>query len=236
MTNNPFENSHKSEEIPLDLGEYRPPLSVVALLAGIIGLVVLIPWLPAVGMASKGSGSIRMGMLVGILGGVFALILGVISFFQTRHEVRRGRWLGVTGGIFGLLGIGTNLLVGFGLFITKASLGCGQDAIAVLKTSAADRAAETDKWISRFASKRMSVSIKPNEFEDWLEQIAKKHGQLQQHELPKTNSLTTKNGAIVVHIKGHFVNGITPIEVEIGIDGDQAKVDDIRVGDSSPLD
>lgn len=236
MPIDPLENTQQFEHDPLDLGDTRPPLSIVAMLAGIIGLAVLIPWLPFLGFASKGSAAIRTGMLIGIIGGGFAVILGVFSFFRTRYGVRRGRWIGVTGGVLGLLGIGTNLLVGVGLFITKASLGCSEDAVAVLKTSAANRAAETDKWIAMYASKRLSVSIKPNEFEDWLEQIAQKHGQLQQNERSKTRPISSVNGAIVVRSKGHFVNGMAPIEVYIGIDGDQAKVDDIKVGGSSPLD
>ncbi|GJM26497.1 MAG: hypothetical protein DHS20C16_29120 [Phycisphaerae bacterium] len=236
MPTDPLETTPSLEEIPLDLGDGRPPLSKLAILAGIIGLVCLIPWAPAIAFMSQGSGAIKLGMLVGIVGASIAIILGVLSILKTRHYARRGRWIGITGGIFGLLGIATNLLVGFGLFLTKASFGCAQDAVLVLKASSTDRAPESEKWIEEFASKRLTVSIKPNEFEDWLEQVSKKHGQLQQSELSKTQPISSANGVIVVNMKGHFVNGMSAIEVHIGIDGDQAKVDDFKVGGSSPLD
>jgi hypothetical protein len=236
MPTDPLESTPPIEESPLDLGDGRPPLSKPAIFAGLIGLLFLIPWPPLLAFWKGGTKATQLGTVLGMIGAAIAIILGILSIFHTRKGRHRGRWLGITACVLGLLGIATQLATGGLTYILASSVKCANQSVVVLKASAADRSTKAAEWREKFASKRFEVSASPNEFEEWLEEVSKKHGQLQQIELDKSGPVRSVNSATVVRLKGHFVNGMTPVEVEIGFDDGDAKVDDIRVGKSSPLD
>lgn len=236
MPSKPFETTPESAESALEFQDARPPMSTLAILAGVMGLIFFIPWPPFVAFRQWGTQSIEKGTAVGAIGAVFAVILGVVAIFQTRQKRRRGRWFGITGCTLGLLGIGTQILLGGFFFYFMTSIERGKEAAAVLKSSASDRPAKASAWYESFASERFKVSTSVNEFEDWLEHVTQEHGQLQQAKLDKKKPFESVHSAIAVRLKGQFVGGMSAIEVLVGFDGGEAKIDDIRVGESSPLD
>ncbi len=220
---------------PLDLGDERPPLSRVAVAAMIIGVVFLIPWPPFVALMQNNIRAIGTGTIIGIIGAALAVILGILAFLLTRKNRRRGRWLGVTGCILGLLGIVLQFGVGYSLYNVVGSINHARKAVMILKTSSSKRAELAARWHQKFGSNRFQVSTTPQEFEEWLKQVADEHGQLQQIELNKSDSFDARNNVTTVKFKGHFVNGLMPVEVDVGFDDAKPKADNIRVGESSAL-
>lgn len=218
------------------MGDGRPPLSRLALAAGIIGLIFVVPWPPLVAFSKKGIQAIGTGTFIGMIGAVVAIILGVIAILHTRKGRRRGLWLGVMGVVFGLFGLVFQFGAGIGLYNYFGSIGHARKAVLVLKTPSSERSNAAEKWHEEFASKRLQVSVTPEEFEEWLKQVTDEYGQLQVAELNKSGSFASKNGVTTVNFKGHFVNGLTPVKVEVGLDKDGFRVDNFRVGDSSILD
>lgn len=224
-----------SVESLLEFDDARPAMSILAIAAAVIGLIYVVPWPPFVAFAKWGTDSIGTGSAVGITGAIGTIILGILAIFKTRQNRKRGRWLGIIACMLGLLGIGTQYLVGWFLFNYVTCMHQGQAAAAILKVSASERPAAAAKWYEEMASERFKVTASAEYFEAWLESVATIHGQLQQGKRDPKKPVDYVNGIAVVRMKGQFVNGMSSIEVEIGFDGDEAKVDDIRVGDSSPL-
>ena len=118
--------------MPLETG---PPLrSTVALIAFLLALVLLPPWVPWVSR-SGGVNGMLLGAIVGALGGLAAAVLGIIGIFRTARRRRRGRGLAIAAIPMGLVAAMSQGISGVALSTYTATHMTGSNAVRILATS-----------------------------------------------------------------------------------------------------
>ena len=135
--------------------------------------------------------------------------------------------LGIIGGV--LQGGAGTLLVRVGTLRLA-----GLDAVRILSLSPTDVHDSAGRWYDSIASADFRGAVTREGFEAWVNRTMSSFGKLQdQRVLPKLRR--TRTGRIEMRLQGQFANGTKPIEVVLAVQGQQRpRIDDIRVGDSSP--
>ena len=215
--------------------EGRPRYSNAAVIAFILALVLLLPCLAGVVTRFVGFKAWIPAILAGAAGGLLAVVLGIVGIVKTSARRRRGRGLAIAAIPLGVLAALSQLTIGSAITRFKATTEHSRKALAILETPRSRLPEEVSEWYEAMPSARFKVAVTEAQFRQWLEEVQAKHGQLQEAERSKQKP-KTRDGAIAFNFVGRFVNGATDIEVLVGLDMQGPRVDDLRVGGSSPLD
>lgn len=175
--------------------------------------------------------------LLGCLGitALLGLVFGIVGTVSTRGGRRRGMGLAiaaipislVTGAffVFSLIGV---LVFGKGMaFVAQLP--------SVLDATPSEMGAAVSA-VRRVASGDFNDSVSDETLEEWLKQVAAKHGRLA--EIPTRSRVQPppKPGKIALNLEGKFVNGRTNITVTFNIKGLELRLDDIEIDGVSPRD
>jgi uncharacterized membrane protein len=204
----------------------------------VLSLVLLAPWVALMFNKLQGQTGFITGALVGLAGGLFAMILGIIGIFRTRKRRRRGRAVAIAAIPLGLAGGFMQLAVGFLGHHVTAVRAEGDVAVQILKASSEDVAVQAAEWRTEVGSARFQANVTPEQMTGWLRAVLAEHGQLQSASMSPQGAFQSERNATKYRVIGQFVNGSSPIEMIMGYENNSLKprVDDIRVDGSSPRD
>ncbi len=234
MNHDPFESETTAEAAAL-IESARPPRSKAAVVAFVVALVLVLPLTPVMAVAWGGMKALLPATIGAAAAALAAAILGVVAIFRCRGRRRRGRGLAIAAIPIGLAAAFLELVVGVGIHQLSVSTAISRKAVLVLKSPSSALTKNAADWYDKLASKRFKATVKPEEFEAWVASIIDERGQLQNFKPAQGAGVHREGSAAVFKFIGQFVNGGAPIEVHVGMDDGRAKIDDIRVGGSSPL-
>ncbi len=224
----------------------QPPRSYAAWGGFVLAVVLLAPVLPIIFARFAGAEGMIMGGLTGLVGGLLAMVLGIVGIVRTRRRTdagsevglpprrRRGRGVAIAAIPIGLVAGVLQVAVGASLYRMQVSLQFSEKALKLLGTSSSNIEEAVDDWYAEKTSARFQAACSPEKLAGWLRETLAERGQIQ-HVKKDRNFLEVTPTAFVVKLNGNFVNGGAPLRVHVGIEGMEPKVVDIEVGGSSPL-
>ena len=212
----------------------RPPRSTAALVALLLALVLIFPWVWIVGLKVAGLDGVPPATLIGALGGLAAVALGVVGILRTAGRKRRGMGMAIAAIPLGLLAAVSQFGIGTAFHHMATSQQHATKALELFKTPGDQLDDAAKSWYDEVASARFRVSVSQEELRTWLQGVLDQYGQLQSWK--RDGNPKPGREALLMRFQGQFVNRGAVIDVYVGLENDGSLgVDNIRVGGSSPL-